>query len=60
MGSKEGTDGGVVKLLTVIGLEGMDGAAELSGDIGVESGESLGYIGFLTEGERPHKVRKII
>jgi hypothetical protein len=49
VGSKKFADGGVFKLLTVIGLESVNGATELGGDIGVESGEGLGDIGFLTE-----------
>jgi hypothetical protein len=60
VGSKKVADGGVVKLLTVIGLESVNGATELGGDIGVESGEGLGDIEFLTEREHPYKVRKII
>jgi hypothetical protein len=60
VGSKKGADDGVVKLLTIIGLEGMDEAAELGRYIGVEGGEGLSYIGFLAERERPHKVREII
>jgi hypothetical protein len=60
VGSKKGADDGVVKLLIIIGLEGIDGETELGGDIGVEGGEGLSYYGFVAERKHPHKVREII
>ena len=38
LSSKEGADSEVVKLFPDIGLESMDGATELSGDVGEKGG----------------------
>jgi hypothetical protein len=57
---KKGANGDVIELLAVVGLEGMNRTTELSGHVSIEGNESGGDVGLLTEGKRPHKMRKII
>ena len=60
MCGEEGANREVVELLPVVGLDSVDGATKLGGDIGVKGGENGYDIGFPPQREGPHIVRKII
>ena len=57
---EESTRGGVIELTPIVTLDGLDGAAELSGHPGeevVEGGESLGLS---AQGKSPGVVREVV
>ena len=54
------TGGSIVKLFSVVSLEGKNRAPELVGDVGVKGRESGENIGLATERKRPRKMRVII
>jgi hypothetical protein len=57
---KEGTGGGVIKLTTIVTLDGLDGEAELCGHPSEEVKERGKHIRLRTEGKSPRIMRKIV
>ena len=57
---KEGGDGGVDELSSVIGLHSDDGAGELCACIGDKGDEMIGSVRLAAQWKSPHKMRKII
>jgi hypothetical protein len=57
---KEGTGGGVIKLMTIVTLDGLDGEAELCEHPSEEVMERGKSVILRTQGKSPRKMRKII
>jgi len=60
MGCKEGTDGKIVELLSVVCLQSKNGPPKLCRHIGKKYGECRGSIRFATKMKGPDKMGKII
>ena len=60
VGEEEGARVRVVKLTTIITLEGTNQATELGGYLGKEVGEGGERVGLQLKWESPKKMRKII
>ena len=60
MAGKERNKGGVNKLSAIVGLEGHDREIELCICVCYKVNEDITCVGFPTEWEGPHKMRKII
>ena len=59
-GCKEGTDGKIVELLSVVCLQSKNGPPKLCRNIGEKSGECRGSIRFATKRKSLDKMGKII
>lgn len=57
---KEVSNGGIVKLFSVISLQSESRTTKLCGDIGIKGGECGEGAGFTTERKCPHVMREII
>jgi hypothetical protein len=57
---EESTRGGVIKLVTIITLDGLDGEAELCGHPGEEMKKRGKSIRLRTQGKSPRVMREII
>ena len=60
VGAEGGVHGAIDKLSPVIGLEALNGKAELCTGISNKINDMLMYIGFVLKRERPTIMRKII
>ena len=60
MRCKEIADGDIVKLFSIVSLQGKNRTTKLCGDIGVKSGECGKSVGLATERKCPHIMGKNI